>query len=225
MKSNQKDLFAACKAGNIQDVELILQSQPKDIVNTISNDLREDSPLTLATSVGNIELCKLLIAKGANVNCKMKGLGFTPLWMALFCAENFQICELLLKNGADINTTIGGEHSPLIFATFLSSNEKIAFLILKGADINTKNYLGISPLMMMHSDIKKFEDVLLLPILIKNSLTVAEDMSKMNFIDKIKLQASISETKGYLNNVKQTVEEEKQWLLRSSKKKWQFWKK
>jgi ankyrin repeat protein len=218
MKSNQKDLFAACKAGSIQDVELILQSQPKDIVNSNSNDLREDSPLTLSASIGNIELCKLLIAKGANVNYKMKDLGFTPLWMALFCAENFQICELLLENGADIDSTIGSDHSPLIFATFLSSNEKIAFLIQKGADLHSKNYLGISPLMMMLSDIKKFEDVLLLPIIVKNSLTVAEDISTMNFIDKIKLQASISETKGYLNIIKQRVEEEKQLILNSSKK-------
>ncbi len=213
MKSNQIDLFAACKAGSMQDVELILQSQPKDIVNTVSNDLREDSPLTLSASIGNIELCKLLIAKGANVNYKKKN-SLTPFWTALFLAENFHVCELLLENGADINSSLITGQTPLFMAAFLKSREKVLFLIENGAEINAKDMYGVTPIIIFLTyHIDYFHDIL-------------ENLKKSHNVDlNLNSVTDYISTFSILEAYKMIFEKEIIFLSKPSKQSWQFWKK
>ena len=54
-----------------------------------------------ATKQGNIEIVKLLIAKGADVNAKDKD-GSTPLYLVA-SRDKKEIVQLLIANGADVN--------------------------------------------------------------------------------------------------------------------------
>jgi ankyrin repeat protein len=62
------------------------------------------APLHLATIQVNLEMAKLLIAKGANVNSK-DGYGLTPLMHAI-ATQDDKLTKLLLENGADVNVWV-----------------------------------------------------------------------------------------------------------------------
>ncbi|REJ81999.1 MAG: ankyrin repeat domain-containing protein [Acidobacteria bacterium] len=56
-------------------------------------------PLHSAAAVGNVPICRRLLAAGAAVDARQEG-GFTPL-MSAALAGNLELLELLLEHGAD----------------------------------------------------------------------------------------------------------------------------
>jgi len=64
------------------------------------------SPLMTNTMMrGDIEIAKLLIDNGADVNFHFNKNMFTPLYYAMFF-NNFDLATLLIQNGADVNAEI-----------------------------------------------------------------------------------------------------------------------
>ena len=133
-------------------------------INT-KKDNYGDTPLH---KINNIDIIKLLIDKGTDVNVKNK-IGNTPLYYAkdleiakllidngadvnaknnqgntpLHYAQNLEIAKLLIDNGADIYAKSGGGNTPLYYAKDL---EIAKLLIDNGADVNAKNKIGNTPL-------------------------------------------------------------------------------
>ena len=97
-----------------------------------------------AAENGDIEIVKLLIDNGSNINDLY--YGYTPLHKA---AENgdIEIVKLLLENGADINA-VDDDYSrtPLHYAAYEGQKEVCQLLLEKGAHINAVDYDGKTPL-------------------------------------------------------------------------------
>ena len=117
----------------------------------------------------NIEIAKLLIKQGADVNVKISHKSLmesTPLKLAIYNGL-FKVAELLIKHGADVNTKNKYGYTLLhnVDRWFSSDNKTTApdpptpspynlktryktakLLIEKGADVNAKNGSGDTPL-------------------------------------------------------------------------------
>ena len=94
------------------------------------------TPLMAACDSGNIELCKYLIEKGADVNIKTKGYNGTPLIAASW---NIELCKYLIEEKrADVNIKSEGYNAttPLIATCFSGNIEVCKYLIEKGANVN-----------------------------------------------------------------------------------------
>ena len=69
------------------------------------NSLPErNTPLAIACEFGWLDTAKVLIARGANVNC-VNADGKTPLILAteLIAPYDLEMCKLLVQNGARLN--------------------------------------------------------------------------------------------------------------------------
>ena len=119
-----KKLVEAIKSENLYAVEQIINKNP-ECINTYPSitskgwhsamNWRVCYPLNEACSTGNIELIKLLIENGADVNCND---GLTPLSITYSSKVDnwYEISLLLLQNGAslDYTTEYSGEKSSVL---------------------------------------------------------------------------------------------------------------
>lgn len=161
-----KKLITAIKNGNIQVVANIIKTNPKYLNHAIFE----------AVDVGNVDIVKLLLEKGADVNLQVGDDNATLLYIATEKGRKDMV-QLLLENGADLNKPadvfINGtfvERSPLSLAViklmqgwvpaYSSSfyRETIELLIKHGADIHKKDKNYKSPLELAESklEIKAF---------------------------------------------------------------------
>lgn len=92
-KEVDKELMTACQANDLPAVSSALKRGANPNFRQIDH-----TPLHLAATAGNLEICKLLVNKGADVNASMQGT--TPLLCAArYCHPN--VIELLLKSKAN----------------------------------------------------------------------------------------------------------------------------
>ncbi len=106
-----------------------------------SKGVSDVTALRLAVINENVEMVKILLNKGADVNAQDKD-GNTLLH--LLNRENLEIAKLLIKHGFKINKKNNKGETPL-FTIVRSGNKKlIEFLILSGADPFIKNNKGFS---------------------------------------------------------------------------------
>ncbi len=92
----------------------------------------------------DLDLIKLLIAKGADVNAA-GGRGETPLDGAAG-RGNLTIARLLIESGADLNPHAYPEGTPLHNATEQNRQEVARFLVERGARLSDKNQYGYTAL-------------------------------------------------------------------------------
>jgi len=89
--------------------------------------------LEIATSLGNIEITKLLIEAGADVNetdCE----GGSPLMVACHYNKNVEIVKMLLSAGADINAVTKDGETALMGASSEGHCQVIKTLLLARAN-------------------------------------------------------------------------------------------
>jgi len=100
--------------------------------------------LHTAISYKRRDIAELLIQRGADVNAKDK-LGYTPLCWAFLTDDS--LVKLLIANGADVNATL---HVILDTRTTNYPQNRLSkdteLLLTKGADVNLKNKDGRTPL-------------------------------------------------------------------------------
>lgn len=145
--SNNRELLNAIRSKNVSKVEKILKSknielEPAEEPNMVNK------PLAYAAAYGNLEIVKMIVEKGADLNGRV-AYGDVPLIKA---AENgnIDIIRYLLEKGADVNMPNSFGITP--FIGFCLDKDKdmdiVKLAYEKGGEINksyinyTQNYYG-----------------------------------------------------------------------------------
>lgn len=116
-----------CTHANLHVAELLLDA--KADANLVLLD--ENSPLHFVTYRGNLQLVKLLLAHGVNINGKNE-VGVTSLILAAKAGNN-DITKILIEQGADVNAHDNYDQSTLAYASELGFTEIVEQLIIAGA--------------------------------------------------------------------------------------------
>ena len=101
--SSALPLVQAIVQGNVERVEELLDqgtsvNSPVSMSNLIN--IYEKPPLLFAAMAGQLEIAKLLLERGANLECKDAN-GWTPLVIAVCRPGNSRIIQFLIDQGAD----------------------------------------------------------------------------------------------------------------------------
>lgn len=107
---------------------------------------RIGSGLMIGAWEGNLELMRLFILRGADID-RSNANGETALALAAW-KGNQEAVKWLLERGARINSAGKRQWSALHYAVFAGHKELAAYLIERGADINARSTNGSSVLMM-----------------------------------------------------------------------------
>jgi ankyrin repeat protein len=118
---------------------LLLAKHPNTKVE-FANQLGE-TPLMLAAINNQLELAKVLIARGADVNRE----GWTPLHYAATKGHR-EMMRLLLENDAYIDSESANGTTPLMMAAFSTSPLAVKLLLEEGADPTLVNHGNASAL-------------------------------------------------------------------------------
>ena len=100
-------------------------------------NLNDETPLMLAALRGHVDLSRLLLSKGADVN--------KPGWTALHYAasgEQTEIVRMLLDRFAYIDAEAPSGNTPLMMAVMYGPEVNITVLLEAGADPTLKNNAG-----------------------------------------------------------------------------------
>lgn len=137
-------LIKACETGDLQKVEKLLKKTLFRTPADVNFKMYGKAPLYRASTNGYIEIVKLLIDKGADINIKNDD-DRTPLYQASIW-DYKEIAEILIDKGADINVKDKNGETPLFGATFSCKDETAKILIIKGADVHCKGRSDKTPL-------------------------------------------------------------------------------
>ena len=111
-----QELISVMRSGDVKEVESFLTQHPnfdlnqvKRVKQPLGGDTIQLTPLMIAYNSNNLELVKLLLAKGADVNFKNKhGRNCTVLAKAVE-DKNKDVAKLLVENGAHVAYTEGSD--------------------------------------------------------------------------------------------------------------------
>jgi ankyrin repeat protein len=103
------------------------------------------SPLHRVSAIGCLDICELLIARGADVNAEGK-YGKTPLHLATQFGHQ-DIVELLLNAGANINSLDFSGCSAIFNAAQFHHRQIVECLLSRGAEVNLTDNDGFTPLL------------------------------------------------------------------------------
>lgn len=134
--AGQSGLFLALKIRSEKTARVLVESASAQI------DLRnaqDETPLMLAALRGYTEICRILIARDADVN----KTGWTPLHYAATGGHPVVI-RLLLDNHAYIDAESPNGSTPLMMAAMYGSLDAVKELVTAGADVSLKNSLGLT---------------------------------------------------------------------------------
>ncbi|KAI1173785.1 ankyrin repeat-containing domain protein [Nemania sp. FL0916] len=104
------------------------------------------TPLHYAALVGKLDLCRVILEKGASVDAR-EDHDFTPLMFAAMRGQ-LETCNLLLDFGADINADAYKGRTALSEACAYGGSETTELLISKGADLEASGEDGLTPLIL-----------------------------------------------------------------------------
>ena len=140
-------MLTACQSAIVNGDIARLASELKTSGDPDQPDKDGLSLLMWAVLEGNESMVKLLVENGASLNFKERKLGYTALH---FAAQQQlpEIVDTLVAAGADIEAKDNYGNSPLFRATFYSneSGETIRALLHRGANPNSANDRGVTPL-------------------------------------------------------------------------------
>ena len=131
-KASDKALQRAAATNKVAEVRHLLKegANPSAIVQ----DKNRRSALILAVAGGHIEVVKLLLLSGADVNYKDNS-GLTALNWTAMRQKNAVASQLLLFH-ADVNTRDHNGITPLMYAVGTNNSELLRLLAASGANLN-----------------------------------------------------------------------------------------
>ncbi|MCP5098058.1 MAG: sigma-70 family RNA polymerase sigma factor [Chloroflexi bacterium] len=142
--------FIALRAGDTTLLQKMLTKQPDWVDLKTEWPVASDSyywplgitPLYYAAGLGDIEMMKLLLATGADVNGA--GSNKTPLHHAVILGQETAV-SLLLKHGADINAATHVGQTALHVAVIRQNQAIVQFLLQHGAAVSPVDKSGLTP--------------------------------------------------------------------------------
>ncbi len=135
----QLDIFEATAVGKLDQVEVLLNTQP-ELVNASASD--GFTPLGLASFFGYLEIVTLLLTKGAKVNVASRNDQHVMPLHSSVASRNIPISKVLLEHGADVNAKQQEDFTPLLEAAHNGQLEMVELLLSYGADIHAKTADG-----------------------------------------------------------------------------------
>lgn len=129
------------KDDELAKIKKLLEANPNLVLANDENSVRQ---LHVAAHSGRIDIAKLLIERGVDINAKIKD-GKTPLHSAALGGQ-LEAARLLIKKGANINARDEYDFTPLHIAAFVGQLEIARLLIEKSADVNARDDSGKTPL-------------------------------------------------------------------------------
>jgi len=116
---------------------VVLVKDKKTNLNVVSKE--SENTLMLAAIQNQIEIAKLLIEQGADVNKP----GWTPLHYAA-TKGYIDIMRLLIEHSAYLDAESPNGTTPLMMAAYYGTPQAVKLLLEEGADPLIKNKLGLS---------------------------------------------------------------------------------
>ena len=129
-------LFLAIKSESYKAADALLD-WPQIAAET--RNPKDESALMIAALAGELDLCKKLIDKGADVN----KVGWAPLHYAATRGQ-VAVMRLLLDNDAYIDAASPNGTTPLMMAARYGSTDSVRLLLDEGADPLLKNQQQLS---------------------------------------------------------------------------------
>lgn len=141
-KDGHTALDIAVTQGKLPVIELFFKQPAITIDNTMYHPAGEFYLFHRAAACGHIEIIKLFMKYGVNINYKACN-GYTPLHCAVI-NNQASIAEFLIKEGAEINAQNDWAQTPLFCAVDAENIKAIKILLEYGADahIRSKTYYG-----------------------------------------------------------------------------------
>lgn len=135
---------------NIHPVRLLIQNKNLEAVQyLIDKELLSENEnfLTDAVLTSNPNMVKLLIDHQNNINRTYSLFELTPLHQACMSpVVSPEIVEILLTHGANPNVKSKTQETPLHYACQKGNVQKVVLLLKFGANVNSTNKHGFSPL-------------------------------------------------------------------------------
>jgi ankyrin repeat protein len=133
-KTGETELYYLCRVGLTASVVRKLSMRSFDVEGITFSE----TCLMVACRHGHLDICRLLIEKGANVDAR-ELTGMTSLHFAI---KYIEIVRLLCDNGADINARGHFELTALSMAAYDGHLDVVQELVERDADINAKSTDG-----------------------------------------------------------------------------------
>ena len=137
----------AVREGDLEATKQLIEKENGVDINT--EKIGSQSAILVAARKGHIDIVKLLLENGADVNAKSSDSltwfsGWTPLISA---CENghFETAKLLIENGADVNASSKSGWTALMSAARGGYFNIVELLVENGADVNAINEIGWTP--------------------------------------------------------------------------------
>lgn len=130
-KNDCEALLDAIKNNNTKRVKALLESTSPDCICQTSDPR---TPLVMAAREGHLEIVRLLVDAGSNVNTYAGG-DETPL-MAAASSGNLSLVHFLIEKGAFVDKRLSDNGTALLIAAKHGRSEIVSFLISKGAKVD-----------------------------------------------------------------------------------------
>lgn len=134
IESSEGEILEAVRDGDVNTLKKLLKPKPKlDFVNS-----KEMTPLMIASADNNLEIVRMLVEAGANINQKNKENGKTALMYASALGY-LEVCEFLLsQKNILINAKDKEGKTALMHAVANARVEIVKLLLDKKANVNAR---------------------------------------------------------------------------------------
>ena len=144
--NQNNELFKAMRNTDVAALRAILESRYKT-VNANVADEQGWTPLLLAAAGRPVEMLKLLLARGVDLQACTKGNGYTALHWATI-QGTCEAMRALIVAGADVNAKGKTGETALHKAVRNNDGNKVQILLEAGASVHVDNAYGETPLFL-----------------------------------------------------------------------------